>query len=117
MKRTRPSQRPRPRDTVRPARAGSNSGELILADHALVAVKLALYPVPIMKHVGSFGQQANDLVASPATVRSELAVIGRKADHLSDRKLVFWHAFKPLLERPVSGSTPSLPRVPSRAVI
>ena len=67
-----------------------------------MAIEFTLYPVSAMKNAGSFGQQANNLIASPATGRSDLAVVGRKADHLSDRKLVFWHAFKSLLN-PVSG--------------
>jgi hypothetical protein len=70
------------------------------------------WPVSAMGNAGGFGQQANNLIASPAIGGSDLALIGRKTDHLPDRKLVCWHAFKTPPETPRPGSTPPLPRVP-----
>jgi hypothetical protein len=48
------------------------SGELVLADHALVAVEFTLHAVSAMGNAGGFGQQANNLIASPAIGSSDL---------------------------------------------
>jgi hypothetical protein len=67
--------------------AFSGSGELILADDALVTVHLAFYSV--LQNAFRGWQQPNDLEGAPA--RRLLVPIGRETDGLSDRKFVCRH--------------------------